>query len=147
MADTGLKGPFELTDAGITREVLETSAGTYVLDRSHDSGPFHISYVGRADTNLSERLREHLGKYAKRFKFEYYSSAKEAFDKECGLYHDFNPPSVRLKPSGPAKGVRVGLARGASRPARTYRNRALTIPIPPSVETCAKASPGITPVA
>jgi hypothetical protein len=100
VADTGLKGPFELTDAGITREVVETSAGTYVLDRSHDSGPFHISYVGRADTNLSERLREHVGKY-KRFKFEYYSSAKEAYEKECGLYHDFNPPSTISHPLRP----------------------------------------------
>ena len=100
MADTGLKGPFELTDAGISREVVETSAGTYVLDRSHDSGPFHISYVGRADTNLNERLHEHVGKY-KRFKFEYYSSAKEAYEKECGLYHDFNPPSTISHPGRP----------------------------------------------
>ncbi|MBZ5728790.1 MAG: hypothetical protein LAP87_27895 [Acidobacteriia bacterium] len=104
MAETGLSGPFALSASAIDQEISKTSAGVYALDQSHDSGAFHISYVGRSDTDLNQRLHEHVGKY-KRFKYEYYDSAQDAFEKECALYHDFNPPSrishpARLKGSG-----------------------------------------------
>jgi hypothetical protein len=100
MAETGLRGPFALTTEEVNKEVANTSPGTYALDQGHDSGGFHISYVGRSDTNVNERLLEHVGKY-KRFKFEYYGTPREAFDKECGLYHDFNPPAKIQHPTRP----------------------------------------------
>ncbi len=101
MAETGLRGPFALTISGINEEVTNTSPGAYVLDQSHDSGGFHISYCGRSDTDVNQRLIEHVGKY-KRFKYEYYATPKEAFDKECGLYHDFNPPAKIQHPTRPS---------------------------------------------
>jgi hypothetical protein len=100
MAETGLRGPFALTSEEVNKEVSNNSPGTYALDQGHDSGGFHISYVGRSDTNVNERLLEHVGKY-KRFKFEYYPTPREAFDKECGLYHDFNPPAKIQHPTRP----------------------------------------------
>ena len=102
MAETGLKGPFELTEVALQQEVGQKSPGAYALDRSHDSGGFHISYVGRSDTDVNERLRQHVGKY-KRFKFEYFATPKDAFEKECGLYHDFNPPSKIIHPERPSQ--------------------------------------------
>jgi hypothetical protein len=101
MAETGLRGPFILTASAVNEEVTSTSPGTYALDQAHDTGGFHISYVGRSDTNLNERLHEHVGKY-KRFKYEYYATPREAFDKECGLYHDFNPPAKIQHPTRPS---------------------------------------------
>jgi len=97
MEETGLKGPFSLTATEIGSQVTEKSAGVYLLDRSHESGPFYISYVGRSDTDVKGRLQEHVGKY-KRFKFEYHASPLETFEKECALYHDFNPPSTISHP-------------------------------------------------
>jgi len=100
MAETGLNGPFLLKAQEIDTEIKEKSAGVYVLDRSHDDGPFHISYVGRSDTDLKARLHEHGERY-KRFKYEYHTSPEEAFAKECWLYHEFNPPSTIAHPPRP----------------------------------------------
>jgi hypothetical protein len=102
MPETGLKGPFALTEAAINQEVSQTSPGAYALDQSHESGGFHITYVGRSDQDVNARLKEHLGKY-KRFKFEFYGTAQEAFEKECGLYHDFNPPAKITHPERPTQ--------------------------------------------
>jgi hypothetical protein len=92
MPEMGLNGPFALADADIDREVSRTAPGVYALDQNHDSGPFRITYVGRSDTDVNQRLHEHLPKY-KRFQFEYYATPQEAYEKECALYHDFNPPA------------------------------------------------------
>lgn len=100
MAETGLQGPYRLTAAEIDSAVGEKSPGVYMLDRSHEDGPFHISYVGRSDTDLNSRLHEHAGKY-KRFKYEYHGSPEEAFARECVLYHEYNPPSTISHPPRP----------------------------------------------
>ena len=100
MAETGLNGPFPLKAVEIDSEITQTSPGVYVLDRSHEEGPFHISYVGRSDTDLRARLHEHAGKY-RRFKYAYHSSPEEAFASECRLYHEFNPPSTIAHPPRP----------------------------------------------
>jgi len=100
MAETGLTGPFPLIEAKINAEVAEKAPGVYMLDRAHEEGPFHISYVGRSDEDLNKRLHEHSGKY-KRFKFEYHKSPEEAFAKECELYHRYNPPSTIAHPPRP----------------------------------------------
>ena len=100
MAETGLNGPFALQPAEIEKEITRTSPGVYILDRSHEDGPFHISYVGRSDTDVKARLLEHGAKY-KRFKYEYYGTPEDAFAKECDLYHDFNPPSTIAHPPRP----------------------------------------------
>ncbi len=100
MPEMGLKGPFALTDADINREVSQTSAGVYALDQNYDSGPFRITYVGRSDTDLNQRLHEHMPKY-KRFQFGYFATAQEAYEKECALYHDFNPPARISHPTRP----------------------------------------------
>ena len=100
MPETGLNGPFALQAVEIDREISRTSAGVYILDRSHEEGPFHISYVGRSDTDLKARLLEHGAKY-KRFKYEYHATPEEAFARECDLYHDFNPPSTIAHPPRP----------------------------------------------
>src|SRR5271165_2864833 len=100
MAETGLKGPYALIDEEINREVSGESPGAYALDQSHESGPFHITYVGRSDKNLNERLHEHKAKY-KRFKYETFATPLEAFEKECALYHDFNPPARISHPARP----------------------------------------------
>ena len=33
--------------------------------------------------------------------FQYHATPEEAFAKECGLYHDFNPPSTIAHPPRP----------------------------------------------
>ena len=99
MAKSGLRGTYPLTNASIDENVTRKSPGAYALGHISDSS-FHVKYVGRSDGNVNARLKDHVGSY-KRFKFEYYGSAKAAFEKECRLYHDFDPPDNDVHPRRP----------------------------------------------
>lgn len=88
MANSGLFGPHALTEFGIDAAVKGTGAGAYALGSTNANGVFTISYVGRSDTDLSGRLKDHVGSYMQ-FKFGFYSTPESAYLKECSLYHDF----------------------------------------------------------
>ncbi len=100
MAQNGLLGPFALTDQVIDQEVGQRQPGAYVLEESSDLVNFRVAYVGRSDTNLKNQLHVHVGSY-KRFRYEYCSSAQAAFEKECILYHDFEPHDNPIHPQRP----------------------------------------------
>lgn len=100
MANTGLRGPFPLNKRSIDGNVASTSAGAYALGRVED-GTFYVSYVGRSDSDIGDRLHDHVGSYSS-FKFEYFATAKAAFEKECRLYHDFDPPANKAHPARPS---------------------------------------------
>ena len=96
-----LRGPFDLTDETIDQEVTLKEPGAYVLEES-DLG-FQV-YVGRSDANLNNQLHVHVGSY-RIFWYECCSSAQAAFEKECALYHDFEPQDNPIHPRRPA-GIR-----------------------------------------
>jgi hypothetical protein len=101
MAENGLHGPFALTDQVIDQEVSQGQPGAYVLEESADLVNFLVVYVGRSDTDVNNQLHVHVGSY-KRFRFDYCSSAQSAFEKECALYHDFEPRDNPIHPQRPA---------------------------------------------
>jgi hypothetical protein len=101
MAVPDLSGPFALTDDEIDAKVTKTSPGVYVLDAT-SSGPFKASYVGRSDTDLNARLHHWAGGKYKFFMARYYSTAKEAFEAECELFHALAPPDNTNHPARPS---------------------------------------------
>ena len=100
MASSGLRGSFPLTKNSINENVTRLSPGAYALGRS-GNGKFYINYVGRSDSDVKGRLHDHVGTCS-HFKYEYYTSSKAAFGKECRLYHDFNPSANKIHPDRPA---------------------------------------------
>lgn len=89
MASLNMQGPYPLSSANITREVTRTSAGNYALGYVNAEDIFIVRYVGRSDSDVAARLRQHLGENYKCFKYSYAVSPKAAFEKECRNYHDF----------------------------------------------------------
>lgn len=87
MAKTGLRGPYSLDKNTIDRVVARRSPGAYALGKQKGDS-FYVSYVGRSDQDVHERLQDWVGHYAV-FKFEYYPTAQAAYEKECLLWHDF----------------------------------------------------------
>jgi hypothetical protein len=79
MPATGLSyGPYVLTVAHVDRYV-SAKIGTYVLGLERD-GTFYVGYVGRSDTDISDRLKDWaLAKY-QMFKFDYFTTTKTAFE-------------------------------------------------------------------
>jgi hypothetical protein len=88
MAVTGLHGPRPLTEKDIDAVVVGVGTGAYTLGR--DTGPtFYVDYVGRSDNDLNGRLKQWVGTKYTHFKYGFFPTAKDAFLKECRLFHDF----------------------------------------------------------
>ena len=99
MATSGLYGSFPLTQDGINQNVTATSPGAYALGRTRD-GKFRIGRIGRSDSDVNDRLHDYIDQYSE-FKFDYFNSARAAFEKECHLWHDFSPPDNAIHPDRP----------------------------------------------
>lgn len=93
MPTLNMQGPYEFSGDEVDNQITRTQAGNYALGDLDSDGVFHVRYVGRSDTDVNSRLKDHLPqKYTngyKHFKFSYASSPKDAFEKECQNYHDF----------------------------------------------------------
>jgi hypothetical protein len=87
MANTGLFGPYDLTNKEIDAHV-GASIGAYALGDANGSVLQIVRYVGRSDNDLSARLKQWVGKYNS-FKYGHYNTTKAAFEKECTMFHDF----------------------------------------------------------
>ena len=99
MPSSGLRGPYKLSTTSVNLNVTCTSPGAYALGYTKNN-TFYIKYVGRSDSDVNDRLKDHVSDYSQ-FKFEYYSTAKLAFEKECRLYHDFDPTDNDVHPARP----------------------------------------------
>jgi hypothetical protein len=100
MPTSGLLGPYDLTSIGVSKAVTRTSPGAYALGKT-ENGTFYLHYVGRSDGDVAARLQTHVSKWYPHFKFDYFSSAMAAFEKECHLYHDFTPGDNDVHPARP----------------------------------------------
>jgi hypothetical protein len=97
---TGLLGPYRLTFEGINNAIRRKSAGVYALGANDPQGNFQVKHVGRSDDDLRAELCERIGS-AIMFKYRLFPSARDAFNKECELFHDFSPPGSRIHPGRP----------------------------------------------
>ncbi len=93
--------PYSLSKlAGLRNEkidevVTQTKPGVYVLDKD-DKLAFQVNYVGRADKDLNERIKKWVETKYRYFKFDYATSPKNAFEKECEIWHDFGGAEGKL---------------------------------------------------
>lgn len=101
MASLDMQGSYPLNNTEIDRVITRTSPGNYALGYSKD-GSFYVQYVGRADSDVNARLKQHIGENYARFMYSYATSPKDAFEKECRNYHDFSPRNNTYHPDRPA---------------------------------------------
>ena len=83
-----LYGPFQLNEHGIEAHLQPASPGIYALGHTRRD-LFVVSYIGRADADLQAGLKTHVSGPYQQFKFAYALSARDAFEKQCELYHDY----------------------------------------------------------
>ena len=95
-----MKGPFLLNNLEINNSVSDSlQYGVYVIVKLDDT----IVYVGRSDTNLKRRIKEHVDEKAdyKKFYYEEATSGKNAYEKECILWHQYQPRDNKIHPDHP----------------------------------------------
>jgi hypothetical protein len=101
--NAGLDGMHSLTSWAIDLKVRQHSGGAYALGITLlPNGEIPIKYVGRADYDLNNRLKQHAseGRY-KYFAFIYCGSVIAAYDKDCELYHTFGNLDNTVHPAKP----------------------------------------------
>ena len=86
-----MKGPYDLTNEVIDKEIEKDRIGDYLLTKNL-TGSFdnNIHYVGRSGV-LITRLNQHVDDKEdyKRFKFCYAKDSEEAYKRECEDYHKY----------------------------------------------------------
>ena len=75
---------WEAFTAENVKKVPESILGVFQLSKDGDE---NISYVGRADDNLRDRLMEQLGKGYTHFQWVHLPWVKETFEMHCRLHH------------------------------------------------------------
>lgn len=90
MPELKMSGPFKFTRGECNAKITKISPGNFALGKVHPTKKgFIVQYIGRADSDLNEQIKEHLGDDYTHFKFSYANTAEEAFLKECTNYHEF----------------------------------------------------------
>jgi hypothetical protein len=83
-----MHGPYSLTLDSIDSYV-EEKIGNYALGVAHGI-TFAVKYVGRSDSNVNKRLKDHVRHQGyTHFKYSYSTDAIQAYQKECADYHAF----------------------------------------------------------
>jgi hypothetical protein len=100
LTGTGLRGPFSLASDDIDGELVDHCPGTYVLGFTDYLGRFSITFVGSAGEDLKLKLRGHIGT-ALQFKFRHFADQRQAFERECQIFHQYMPSGNFLHPSRP----------------------------------------------
>lgn len=93
--ERGFRGPvpFEM----ISEVIAPGKIGVYVLSNSGTG----VYYVGRSDGDLRRSLGDWYWLYRK-FWFRYETTIRNAFLRECRLYHKYDPPDNDIHPTLPS---------------------------------------------
>lgn len=99
-----MEGPFKLIDKNINK--VKRQPGVYILGDKKSDKKYVGYYVGRSDDNIAERLAYWfyliqaeeeskndsekciINKSPKLYWMDYTNSAKQAYEKECKIYHE-----------------------------------------------------------
>lgn len=95
-----LYGPLALTAERIGGHLMVKSPGIYALGL-WDHGTFLIKQIGRSDEDLRAALQPHVGGPYREFKFSYAVSPRDAFEKECRLFHELVTLDDPTHPTAP----------------------------------------------
>lgn len=95
-----LYGPFALSEERVYGRLQANSPGVFALG-STTAGTFAIQRIGRSDEDLRTALKAHLGGPYEQFKFTYALSPRDAFEKECQLFHGLAGLDVSDHPRAP----------------------------------------------
>jgi hypothetical protein len=110
-------GPFPFSLLSVDQHVEPNRIGAYVLQGPGErKGDLVIARVGRSDTDLNRRLKAYLTNFPytadaryyaiTHFSFGYLETKASAFETECVLFHDWEPPLNDHHPGRPRGSIR-----------------------------------------
>ncbi len=94
---------YRLTHDNVDFVLQAKMPGVYLLQEGN-SVMARPTYVGRSDTDLADRLKDHIGK-ATYFRAAYCFTAEEAYQLELRIYNAYKPSRNILAPDAPSKRI------------------------------------------
>jgi len=94
-----MEGPCPFTEQSIDAHV-RAAIGNYALGCT-ENRKFEVQYVGRSDTDLNRRLKDHLNEGFREFRFSYAGNIIAAYRNECRYYHQDHPRLNEIHPDRP----------------------------------------------
>jgi hypothetical protein len=84
-----MNGPYDYDVATLEKMIIDTKSGNYALGYLDSENNFIIEYVGKSDSDVRGRLKEHLPSEHKMFKFCYAISRKVSYLKEVSEVRNY----------------------------------------------------------
>ena len=99
---------YVLTNGAINALVEDERMGNYLLGIEDSDGKVTVKYIGRSDTDLASRLKDHVKEYYTYFAFRYAPSKTAAYRQECQDYHYYyNNLDNKIHPDAPSNINRI----------------------------------------
>lgn len=112
--DSLMSSPLALTSDAIDGQIKANVCGNYRLSRNSLESGFVVDYIGRSDTCLASRLKDHIPEGYKSFVYSTNVTPEDCYCQECRDYHDYggdiglldNDPTADGHPRSP-KGMQL----------------------------------------
>lgn len=88
MLNIGLSKPYPFDPLTVDQIIKLKAAGNFALGELNDSGEFAAEYVGWSDSDIKTEIKAMLGGRYSAFEYSYALTAKDAFEKNCRIFHD-----------------------------------------------------------
>lgn len=106
-----MKGSYLLESEIIDNKIKKCEIGNYYLG-SYKNEIFNVLYIGRSDTCLNSRLKDHIDEdgfeSCTHFKYIIQTSVTDAYKKECQDFHTYYGTKGNLNEYHPAQPSGLG---------------------------------------
>ena len=92
-----MNGPYDYDVATLEKTITHTQPGNYALGYLDSENNFIIEYVGKSDSDVRGRLKEHLSSKYKMFKFCHTISQKASYLKEVSEIRNYYKSKVNYE--------------------------------------------------
>lgn len=107
MMNFGLSKPFPLDPATVERIIKLKAAGNFALGKLNDSGEFVAEYVGWSGSDIKSEIVAMLNSGYTAFEYSYALTPKDAFERDCRIFHDLGGDIILDNKEHPARPERV----------------------------------------
>jgi len=107
MLNVGLSKSYSFNSETVDKIIKIKAAGNFALGELDDNGDFVAGYVGWSDSDIKNEIRAMLGGRYSAFRYSYALTAKDAFEKNCRIFHDLGGKVMLDNKEHPARPERV----------------------------------------
>ncbi|MEE9552815.1 MAG: hypothetical protein V3W18_00850 [candidate division Zixibacteria bacterium] len=103
----GLSKSYPLDPETVEKAIKMRAAGNFALGEIGETGSFVVEYVGRSGSDVKRKIKAMLGRQYSAFRYCYAMTPKDAFEKDCRIFHDLGGSIMLDNTEHPTRPERV----------------------------------------